>query len=195
MSEESPAATTLVMASPRVSTSIMDDGRRRVTWPPPSGRGANANVISAWVASSMLLLNERAIVSVPVRSPMTQVKLFSKYQIVIPEDVREQLEVKPASASRRSSWTAGWWSPCRLVRSRRASVCSPASTRPCSPGRTGCDRRRLVRVGRALRGRPSRAVLRWTRLSSGAFGQRWLGFTAAPQGLGGRRDGNDDSSL
>jgi len=43
----------------------------------------------------MVSLNERSIVADPVRPPMTQVKLSSKYQIVIPEDVREQLGVKP----------------------------------------------------------------------------------------------------
>ena len=43
----------------------------------------------------MVSLNDRSIVTDLGRPPMTQVKLSSKYQIVIPEDVREQLGVKP----------------------------------------------------------------------------------------------------
>ena len=43
----------------------------------------------------MVSLNHRSIVTDPVRSPMTQVKLSSKYQIVIPEDVRKQLGLSP----------------------------------------------------------------------------------------------------
>jgi AbrB family looped-hinge helix DNA binding protein len=40
-------------------------------------------------------LKEQSIVTDPVRSAMTQVKLSSKYQIVIPEDVRERLGLEP----------------------------------------------------------------------------------------------------
>jgi AbrB family looped-hinge helix DNA binding protein len=43
----------------------------------------------------MVSFNDRGIVADTVRPPMTQVKLSSKYQIVIPEDVRQQLGVKP----------------------------------------------------------------------------------------------------
>jgi AbrB family looped-hinge helix DNA binding protein len=43
----------------------------------------------------VVTFNESTIVGDPVRSSMTQVRLSSKYQIVIPEGVREQLGVKP----------------------------------------------------------------------------------------------------
>lgn len=43
----------------------------------------------------MVSLKEQSIVTDPVRSAMTQVKLSSKYQIVIPEDVRTQLGLTP----------------------------------------------------------------------------------------------------
>jgi AbrB family looped-hinge helix DNA binding protein len=43
----------------------------------------------------MVSLKEQHIVTDPVRSAMTQVKLSSKYQIVIPEDVRTQLGLTP----------------------------------------------------------------------------------------------------
>jgi AbrB family looped-hinge helix DNA binding protein len=45
--------------------------------------------------SMMVSLNDSSIVIDSVRPPMTQVKLSSKYQIVIPEDVREQLGLIP----------------------------------------------------------------------------------------------------
>ena len=40
-------------------------------------------------------LNAMYIDAQTARSPMTLVKLSSKYQIVIPEDVREQLHLEP----------------------------------------------------------------------------------------------------
>lgn len=43
----------------------------------------------------MVRLNDSAIDIDAVRSDMTQVKLSSKYQIVIPEDVRAELGVSP----------------------------------------------------------------------------------------------------
>lgn len=46
----------------------------------------------------MVSLNEASMVSDLVRSPMTQVKLSRKYQIVIPEDVREPLALEPGQS-------------------------------------------------------------------------------------------------
>ena len=43
----------------------------------------------------MVSLNATSFVSDLVRSPMTQVKLSRKYQIVIPQDVRDDLGLKP----------------------------------------------------------------------------------------------------
>jgi hypothetical protein len=37
--------------------------------------------------------------------------------------------------------------------------------------------------------------LRWMRVSRGALGCGWFGFMVVALGPGGRRDGNDDSSL
>jgi len=43
---------------------------------------------------------------------------------------------------------------------------------------------------------PAGLVLRWMRVSRGRLGLGWFGFMVVGSlGLGGRRDGNDDSSL